>query len=54
MAKEKNEFTSIEISKKDRGFVIVQSDMTFIKSSDINKIYNSIKIIRILYLFYLH
>ena len=32
-----------KISKKDKGFVIVQSDMPFIKSSDINKIYNSIK-----------
>ena len=32
-----------KISKKDRGFVIVQSDMPFIKLSDINKIYNSIK-----------
>ena len=26
-----------KVSKKDRGFVIVQSDMPFIKSSDINK-----------------
>lgn len=32
-----------KISKKDEGFLIVQSDMPFIKSSDINKIYNSIK-----------
>ena len=32
-----------KISKKDKGFIIVQSDMPFIKSSDINKIYNSIK-----------
>ena len=32
-----------KISKKDKGFMIVQSDMPFIKSSDINKIYNSIK-----------
>ena len=31
-----------KISKKDEGFVIVQSDMPFIKTSDINKIYNSI------------
>ncbi len=31
-----------KISKKDKGFIIVQSDMPFIKSSDINKIYNSI------------
>ena len=30
------------ISKKDKGFIIVQSDMPFIKTSDINKIYNSI------------
>ena len=32
-----------KISKKDKGFMIVQSDMPFIKSLDINKIYNSIK-----------
>jgi len=32
-----------KISKKDKGFIIVQSDMPFIKSSDINKIYNSIE-----------
>ena len=32
-----------KISKKDKGFMIVQSDMPFIKSSDINKIYDSIK-----------
>ena len=31
-----------KISKKDKGFIIVQSDMPFIKASDINKIYNSI------------
>ena len=31
-----------KISKKDKGFIIVQSDMPFIKVSDINKIYNSI------------
>ena len=31
-----------KISKKDKGFIIVQSDMPFIKISDINKIYNSI------------
>ena len=31
-----------KISKKDQGFIIVQSDMPFIKTSDINKIYNSI------------
>ena len=31
-----------KISKKDKGFIIVQSDMPFIKSSDINKICNSI------------
>jgi len=30
------------ISKKDKGFIIVQSDMPFIKTSDINKICNSI------------
>ncbi len=33
-----------KISKKNKGFLIVQSDMPFIKSSDINKIYNSIKL----------
>ena len=32
-----------KLNKKDKGFIIVQSDMPFIKSSDINKIYNSIK-----------
>ena len=32
-----------KVNKKDKGFIIVQSDMPFIKSSDINKIYNSIK-----------
>ena len=32
-----------KVSKNDKGFIIVQSDMPFIKSSDINKIYNSIK-----------
>ena len=31
-----------KISKRDKGFIIVQSDMPFIKASDINKIYNSI------------
>ena len=31
-----------KISKKDKGFIIVQSDMPFIKTSDINKICNSI------------
>ena len=31
-----------KISKKDKGFIIVQSDMPFIKSSIINKIHNSI------------
>ena len=31
-----------KVSKRDKGFVIVQSDMPFIKTSDINKIYNSI------------
>ena len=31
-----------KISKKDNGFIIVQSDMPFIRTSDINKIYNSI------------
>ena len=32
-----------QLSKKDKGFIVVQSDMPFIKSSDVNKIYNSIK-----------
>ena len=32
-----------KLNKKDKGFIIVQSDMPFIKSSDINKIYSSIK-----------
>ncbi len=31
-----------KISKKDKGFLIIQSDMPFIRTSDINKIYNSI------------
>ena len=31
-----------KINKKDKGFIILQSDMPFIKTSDINKIYNSI------------
>ena len=32
-----------KVNKKDKGFIIVQSDMPFIRSSDINKIYTSIK-----------
>jgi len=32
-----------KITKKDKGFIIVQSDMPFIKSSDVNKICSSIK-----------
>ncbi len=32
-----------KISKKDTGFIIIQSDMPFIKSTDINRIYNSIE-----------
>ena len=32
-----------KITKKDKGFIIIQSDMPFIKSSDINKICRSIK-----------
>ena len=32
-----------KVSKSDKGFIIVQSDMPFIKLSEINKIYNSIK-----------
>ena len=31
-----------KVSIKDKGFIIVQSDMPFIKTSDINKIYQSI------------
>ncbi len=31
-----------KISKKDKGFIILQSDMPFVKTSDINKIHNSI------------
>ena len=31
-----------KISKKDKGFIIVQSDMPFITTSNINKICNSI------------
>ena len=31
-----------KISIKDKGFIIVQSDMPFIKTSDVNKIYQSI------------
>ena len=33
-----------KISRNDKGFIIVQSDMPFIKTKDINKIYNSIKL----------
>ena len=33
-----------KISKKDKGFIIVQSDMPFIKVSDINKILSLIHI----------
>ena len=32
-----------KISTKDKGFIVVQSDMPYIKTSDINKIYISIK-----------
>ena len=32
-----------KVTKKDKVFIIVQSDMPFIKSSDVNKICNSIK-----------
>ncbi len=32
-----------KLVKKEMGFIIVHSDMPYIKSSDINKIYNSIK-----------
>ena len=30
-----------KVSRNDKGFIIVQSDMPFIKSVDINKIFNS-------------
>ena len=33
-----------KITKNDKGFIIVQSDMPFIKAVDINKIFNSIKL----------
>jgi len=33
-----------KIARNDKGFIVVQSDMPFIKVSDINKIYNSIKL----------
>ena len=33
-----------KIARDDKGFIVVQSDMPFIKVSDINKIYNSIKL----------
>ena len=33
-----------KVTRNDKGFIIVQSDMPFIKTSDINKIYNSIKL----------
>ena len=33
-----------KITKNDEGFIIVQSDMPFIKKVDINKIFNSIKL----------
>ena len=33
-----------KITKNDKGFIIVQSDMPFIKKVDINKIFNSIKL----------
>jgi len=33
-----------KVSRNDKGFIIVQSDMPFIKTSDINKIYNSINL----------
>ena len=32
-----------KVNKKDRGFIILQSDMPYVKTSDINKIYKSIK-----------
>jgi len=33
-----------KVSRNDKGFIVVHSDMPFIKSSDINKIYSSIKL----------
>ena len=33
-----------KITKNDKGFIIVQSDMPFIKTIDIDKIFNSIKL----------
>jgi molybdenum cofactor cytidylyltransferase len=33
-----------KVTRNDKGFIIAQSDMPFIKTSDINKIYNSIKL----------
>ena len=33
-----------KVARIDEGFIVVQSDMPFIKTSDINKIYNSIKL----------
>ena len=33
-----------KITKNDKGFIIAQSDMPFIKAVDINKIFNSIKL----------
>ena len=33
-----------KITRSDKGFIIVQSDMPFIKTVDINKIFNSIKL----------
>jgi molybdenum cofactor cytidylyltransferase len=32
-----------KVLKKNKGFIIVQSDMPYIKTTDINKIYNSIE-----------
>ena len=33
-----------KITRNDKGFIVVQSDMPFIKTVDINKIFNSIKL----------
>ena len=33
-----------KITRNDKGFIIVQSDMPFVKTVDINKIFNSIKL----------
>ena len=34
-----------KVSKKDKGFIIAQSDMPYIKTTDINKIYNLVNLL---------